>query len=195
MKMKAKEFFSIPNILSYIRLLLIPVFIMTYLHATTAKGYILSAVVILLSGITDFADGFIARKFNMITQWGKLLDPIADKLTQAAIVICLMSKIKGMWILFTIFIVKELCMGLCYLFLMKKGNKLDGAKWFGKLSTFVFYIATFVIIANPKCTTTVLYTIMIVTAFFLLLSFAMYMRVFYQMRRELKFPQQDKVTK
>ncbi len=73
MKLSAKEIFSIPNILSYIRIILIPVFIYLYVTAENTTDYYIAAAVILFSGITDFADGLIARKFNMITELGTLL--------------------------------------------------------------------------------------------------------------------------
>jgi cardiolipin synthase len=185
MKITAKEFWSIPNILSYLRLLLIPCFLVVYLGAGTAQEYLASAGIVLISGLTDFADGFIARKFNMITQWGKVLDPIADKLTQAAIVFALMFKIPYMWILFIIFAVKETTMGICSLYFLRKKRKLDGAKWFGKLSTFVFYIILFLMIAFeiPQIWRNIM---MCITGFFLMLAFVLYMRVYYHMWRAYK---------
>lgn len=73
-----KKIFTIPNLLSAFRLLLIPVFVWAY---CIKKAYLLTAGVLLLSGLTDMADGFIARRFHMISDLGKMLDPIADKLS------------------------------------------------------------------------------------------------------------------
>ena len=92
--MKKKDFVSIPNILSYIRILLIPVFAYCYLTANTDGDYYFAAVILLFSGLTDMADGMIARKFGMITYLGKILDPLADKLTQATVAVCLAIRVK-----------------------------------------------------------------------------------------------------
>ena len=85
-----KERFSIPNLMGYFRLLLIPVFCYLYL---AKEAYHWAAGVVLLSSLTDLFDGMIARKFNMITNLGKALDPIADKLTHGALALCLASAI------------------------------------------------------------------------------------------------------
>ena len=182
--MKAKEIFSIPNILSYVRILLIPVFIGVYINAQTPRDYYLAALIILISGLTDFADGQIARRFNMITELGKALDPVADKLTQAAIVFSLMFRYQGMIFVVVLFVIKELFMLINDLVLMRKGKKLGGAMWYGKVSTAVLDVLTFILIAFPEISTVWANVLMGVTGFFLLLSFIMYGRVFLQMHRE-----------
>ena len=78
--------FTIPNILSFFRLILIPVLIWSYV---VKKNYAATGWILLLSGLTDIADGFIARRFHMISKLGKILDPVADKLTQATMLFCL----------------------------------------------------------------------------------------------------------
>ena len=103
MKLTKKEIFSIPNILCYFRILLIPVFMISYINAKETRDYYFAAFIVLLSGLTDFADGFIARHFNMVTELGKAIDPVADKLSQAAIVISLMIRIEPMRWLFPSF--------------------------------------------------------------------------------------------
>ena len=80
------QYFSIPNILSYVRIALVPLIIATFFSNDHRS---LSTVLILISGITDCVDGFIARRFNMITDFGKIIEPIADKLTQVTTVFCL----------------------------------------------------------------------------------------------------------
>ena len=81
-----KDLFTIPNLLCYFRILLVPAFLYVFLNAANREDYLFAAGIILIGGITDFLDGFIARKFNMITQLGKLIDPVADKLMQLAII-------------------------------------------------------------------------------------------------------------
>ena len=174
MKIKLREVFSVPNILTYLRFILIPFFVWVYVTAKAPSDYFLAAVLILLSGFTDVADGFIARHFNMVTDWGKAVDPVADKLTQAAIAFCLVFRFPGMWILLTLFIIKELYMGIASLVLLRKGKKLDGAMWFGKLSTAVFYLVMMVLIAYPPMPEVAAYVMMTVSGCFLLLSFVLY---------------------
>ena len=186
MKLSAKEIFSIPNILSYIRIILIPVFIYLYVTAENTMDYYIAAAIILFSGITDFADGLIARKFNMITELGKALDPVADKLTQAAIIFSLTFRYHETIILVVLFVIKELFMGINDLILLKRGKKLDGAKWFGKLSTAVFYIAMFLLIALPSLNILVVRIILTITGIFLAISFLMYIPVFAKMYRDSK---------
>ena len=83
-----KDIFSIPNILSFVRILLIPIFVWLYVTAGTSGEYYLAAAVVVASGITDFLDGQIARRCNMITEFGKFLDPLADKVLVVTALIC-----------------------------------------------------------------------------------------------------------
>ncbi len=192
MKLTKKEVFSIPNILSFVRILLIPVFMAFYLTAKTPLDYYIAAAVILISGLTDMADGLIARKCHMITELGKALDPIADKLTQAAIVFTLIFRFPAMFFLFVLLAVKEIFMGVNGLILLKKGKKLDGAMWFGKLSTAVLYVVMFIFIAVPTLPELAANILMIVTGFFLALSFILYIPVFAGMYKHSSKPQSDK---
>lgn len=178
MKVTVKEVFSIPNILSYIRILLIPVFVYLFFNATETSDYYFIGLIIFLSALTDALDGWIARKFNQITELGKVVDPVADKLTQAAIVICLLFRYPYMWILFILFVAKELFMGINGLILLKRGKKLDGAKWFGKLSTAVFYIAMGILITFPNLNEEFVAFLMMITGAVLLLSLLLYIPEF-----------------
>lgn len=189
MKIKLQEVFSIPNLLTYLRFILIPFFVWAYLTASSPGGYILAAILILLSGFTDVADGFIARHFNMVTDWGKAVDPVADKLTQAAIAFCLVFRYPWMWILLTLFIVKELYMGIASLVLLRKGKKLDGAMWFGKVSTAVFYLVMVILIAYPPMPAAIAYGMMALSGCFLLLAFVLYIPQYNRLYREYKAEQ------
>lgn len=184
-KITFKEVYSIPNILCYIRILLIPVFIYVYVNAKDTVDYYMAAAIIFLSGLTDFCDGFIARKFNQVTELGKLIDPVADKLTQAAIIIALMFKIKWMFFLVVLFVIKELSMIINGIILLRKGKKLDGAMWFGKVSTAVFYFSTFIIISFPMLNSLVVNWLMIISAFFMALSFIMYINEYIKMYKKI----------
>lgn len=126
----------IPNILTILRFFLIPV-IMKYLFQ---DDYLAAFIVITISGLTDVLDGCIARKFNFITNFGKLIDPLADKLTQILILVTLsMKDIIPSWFL-VIVIFKELILIIGASFLYGK-ELVVSSKWYGKLSTVLFYVA------------------------------------------------------
>ena len=91
---KGKQMLTIPNLLSVFRILLIPLIVWLYCGK---QDYLLAAWVLLLSGVTDIADGFIARRFRMVSDLGKVLDPIADKLTQTAALVCLLTRFRAVW--------------------------------------------------------------------------------------------------
>ncbi len=144
---KRRELFSIPNLLSYLRLLLLPVF--AVLYCREMDGF--AAGVILLSAATDVADGIIARKFNMMTEFGKILDPLADKLTQAVVSACLLIRYPIMWVLFLIILVKESFQGIGGLLLYRKIKSMRSSEWFGKLSTAFFYaVVAYLVLFAPE---------------------------------------------
>ncbi len=185
-KFTKKDLWSIPNILCYIRFLLIPVFLVTYIRADEPKQYIQAAAVVFLSGLTDFLDGFIARRFDMITELGKIIDPLADKLTQASLIFILVVKIKWMFLLLILFVIMQLFLLIAGIVMLKKGKKLNGAKWFGKVSTTVFYATMLVLVAVPTLRIDITNILMIVCGAFLLLSFLMYIKEYILMYHSLK---------
>ena len=145
-----KDIFSIPNILSFVRILLIPIFVWLYVTAGTSGEYYLAAAVVVASGITDFLDGQIARRCNMITEFGKFLDPLADKLTQGTLFLCIAINYPLMWILLAIWLLKEGFMAIMGLVLLKtKQTKLDGARWYGKVCTALIYAVMIALLLFP----------------------------------------------
>ena len=125
---------NVPNALSVLRILLIPVFMVLYILHYDVWAF----VVLFISGLTDCLDGVIARKFNQITDCGKLLDPVSDKLTQVGVVICLNTRYPQLLPLTILCLVKEACQTIGSLLMLKQKFTVRGAKWFGKLSTIVF---------------------------------------------------------
>lgn len=126
----------IPNALTILRFLLIPIIIVYIIQ----DKYIEAFIILTVSGLTDVLDGIIARKFNFITNFGKLIDPLADKTTQISILVTLALKdIIPMWILIIVFI-KEFAMVAGASFLYGK-ELVVSSKWYGKLSTVLFYLA------------------------------------------------------
>lgn len=179
-----KQLFSIPNLMGYFRIILIPFIVWRYVTAETAADYYAAAVIIGISGITDFLDGFVARKFHMITKVGKALDPIADKLTQGAIVLALSFRFRYMIGLIVLFVIKEGFMGIMGIIMLRKGKMLDGAKWFGKVCTAVLYVVMFVLILIPRIPMSVANGLILLCGALMLLSFVSYILVFWKMAHE-----------
>ena len=127
---------TIPNVLTMVRLILIPIIVWLY---CVKDNYVWTAIVIILSGITDIVDGFIARKFNMISDFGKAFDPIADKLTQFIILICLVTRFSAMIIPCLLLLGKEVISGIVALLAIRKTGDVVGADWHGKVTTFMLY--------------------------------------------------------
>ncbi|MEG1179511.1 MAG: CDP-alcohol phosphatidyltransferase family protein [Oscillospiraceae bacterium] len=183
-RFEKREFYSIPNIMGYFRILLIPFFIWSYLSAETTTDYLISALIIGLSGLTDLFDGMVARKFNMVTELGKFVDPLADKLTQFALVICLATRFKLMWLLIVLFIIKEGFMSIMGVIMIKKYNKkLDGAMWFGKVCTATLYIVMFILLLIPSISLLAANILIGVCAAVMLMTLILYIPVFSKMSR------------
>ena len=127
---------TIPNILSLFRLLLIPVIMWLYI---VKEDPVLTTVILALSGITDIVDGIIARKCHMVSDFGKAFDPVADKLTQIAMLFCLVSRFKWMLLPLCVMVIKEVTSGILGLLVIRKTGKVDGAVWHGKATTVSLY--------------------------------------------------------
>lgn len=127
---------TIPNILSLFRLLLTPVIMWLYI---VKEDPVLTTVILALSGITDIVDGIIARKCHMVSDFGKAFDPVADKLTQIAMLFCLVSRFKWMLLPLCVMVIKEVTAGILGLLVIRKTGKVDGAVWHGKATTVSLY--------------------------------------------------------
>ncbi len=141
-----KKVVTIPNILSFVRILLIPIFIVFYFDKSLENNMVWAAVILLISGATDVLDGIIARSFNMISSFGKFIDPAADKLTQGAVVVCLSVNHPVIVPLLVLFFAKEFTMLLASIQLFKIGLRPSESKWWGKMATVVFYLIMLVIL-------------------------------------------------
>ena len=179
-----REILSIPNLMGYFRILLIPLFSWMYCTADSTGDYYAAAVVVGISGLTDMFDGKIARRFNMITELGKLIDPLADKLTQAALLICLAVRYPLMRAVLVLFVIKEGFMVVMGALLLPRGKKLDGAMWFGKVCTAVLYAVLFLLLLLPGIGIAAADVLIAVCGVFLLFSFLMYIPVFRRMWKE-----------
>lgn len=145
-----ENMWTVPNLLSAIRIILIPVFAVLFY-----RDELVGAVIVLaISGISDFLDGKIARRFNQVSELGKILDPVADKLTQMTIAVVLYLKLRAAedslirafsWV-FLIFVAKELLMVLFGGFMILIGIRPGAAEIYGKIATFVFYAVMIVVV-------------------------------------------------
>ena len=171
---------NIPNILTILRFILIPII----LYFIFTKHYLLGFIFFTISGITDILDGAIARKFNLVTNFGKLMDPLADKLTQISVLATLVfQKIIPFWILVVV-LLKELLMIIGASFLYGK-DVVVYSKWFGKLATVLFYLAIVCSLINKEFALTgvwqnldfILYCIAVIATVF---SFVMYVKYLYK---------------
>lgn len=131
-----KKIITIPNLLSFFRLCLIPIMVWIY---CVKKDYLWTTLILTLSGLTDVVDGTIARKCGMISDFGKILDPIADKLTQAAMLFCLVTRFPCMAIPLVLMVVKEVFASITGLLTIYKTKEVMGADWHGKATTVSIY--------------------------------------------------------
>ena len=131
-----KKILTIPNVLSFIRLCLIPVLVWLYFD----EKYLITGIVLIISCLTDIIDGTIARKFNMISDLGKVLDPIADKATQLMVMILLTISFPLMIIPIVMTVIKETFMAISGWMVIKKCNIVLGAHWHGKAATVLLSI-------------------------------------------------------
>jgi len=130
------ESMNIPNMISMVRILLTPVFAVLYV-----RGALWQAMgVLLLCAVSDVLDGAIARRFNMVTDLGKALDPAADKLIQIAMMLCAATRTKAAWLLIGLHIVRELSLAALGARVLQCTGKVYSARWYGKLCTAVIYI-------------------------------------------------------
>ena len=176
-----KELLSIPNLMGYFRLIMIPVFVWLYLKASTDADYYRAAIVMGISSITDMFDGMIARKFNMITEFGKFLDPLADKLTLGAILLCLWSRYPLILLLLVLFVLKEGFMLVMGAIKLREGKKLNGAKWFGKCCTALLFVVLFLLLLFPHMSLVTVNVLILLCAAAMFITLLLYIPVFRSM--------------
>ena len=169
-----RDFFTIPNILSLFRLSLIPVYAGLYLNATEKYQYILAGTILTISCLTDMIDGKIARKYGMITTLGKVLDPLADKLTQLTLTICLSMKYPVLYPVLSLFVKKELFQLVLGIVFLRRGKMLPGALMAGKVCTTVLFVSLILLVFMPDMSRGTVTLIAAVDTIFLMISFVSY---------------------
>lgn len=189
MKNWKKEIFTIPNLLSLFRLLLIPVYVAIYLNAKGASDYYLAASILAVSCLTDLIDGKIARHFNMISSLGKLLDPVADKATQFTLIICLAVRYPILKYLIILFIFKEAFQLIAGGIFYHNGRMLKGALISGKICTTVLFVSLIAMVMLPEMDNTTANIIVIIDAVFMVIALVNYIIAYFF--RENKFDAVD----
>jgi cardiolipin synthase len=181
-----KDVFTIPNMLSLFRLALIPVYVIIYLNG----DYYIAGSILAVSCLTDMIDGQIARRFNMISTVGKFLDPLADKLTQFTMVICLAIRHAILWLVVGLIFVKEILQLVAAIVQFRKGRMLKGALISGKICTTVLFISLILMVLVPELSSVVVQWIAFIDIAFLLIASAEYL--FAYLRNDSKFETLDK---
>ena len=173
-----KDLFTIPNLLSLFRLLLIPIYVILYLNSDKPEDYFIAAAILAVSCLTDLIDGKIARHFNMISNTGKILDPFADKVTQFTLIVCLTIKHPVLLALAGLFVIKETFQLIAGFLILRKGMILKGALFTGKVSTTVLFISLIILVLMPDIDPMAVNIIVGVDCLFLLISFIGYIRLY-----------------
>ena len=178
-----QEVFTIPNLLSILRLLLLPVYLIIYLNANTAAEYYIAGGILAVSCLTDLLDGQIARRFHMISNVGKILDPIADKTTQFVLILSIAMKQPILWPSIFLFIIKEGYQILAGLIAFYKGKMLKGALFSGKLCTTVLFISLIIMVTLPSLPNSTIRLINTINIIFMLNALFHYIATYAQGNR------------
>jgi cardiolipin synthase (CMP-forming) len=181
---------NIPNLLTALRILIVPVFG----YFLSKEQYLFAILLFLAGGLTDILDGYIARKFNMITAIGKLADPLADKLMQITALIVLVFQQNPLIPVSVLIIVvaKEVFMVAGSMLLYKRGKNIVAANWYGKLATVILYSAIFMTIIvkmekfSNKYTNTLINIFVIIAMISALFAFFMYSMTFKEITKDTK---------
>lgn len=171
---KKDQIFTVPNLLSIVRLTLIPVIVWVYI---CLQDYPLAVFLIAFSAATDVADGIIARKFHMVSDFGKILDPVADHATQIALLLCLMSRYARMKLLVIAFIVREICMAFMG-YLAIRQSSFNSAKWYGKANTVILYLVMVILILFPGISQAAANALITACIVSVILSLCLYIRFY-----------------
>lgn len=173
-KDRKADIFTIPNLLSLFRLGLIPVYIVLYLRAREPMQYYVAGGILAVSCLTDALDGKIARHFHMISTLGMILDPLADKLTQFALTLCLSLRYPVLNPVLGLFVVKEIFQLILGAVNLSRGKMIPGALMTGKICTTVLFVSLTALVLFPGLDPTIVGFIALVDFLFLSLSFISY---------------------
>ncbi|MBS5133311.1 MAG: CDP-alcohol phosphatidyltransferase family protein [Lachnospiraceae bacterium] len=191
MKWDKREYFSIPNLMGYFRILLIPIYLIVYIRADSVRDYQIAAGIMVLSFLSDFLDGKIARRFNMVTEFGKILDPIADKMTQGTLALSFTFRYPVMGVLLLLFLLKETIMGILGAYMMHKGYRMGGAKMHGKICTAVLDLVMFLVLLLPNLPYLAVNLMVAVSVCVMAVSLCLYLRMYWNAWKQQKGSQEE----
>lgn len=181
-----KEILTLPNLLSLLRLLMIPLYLGIYLKASHPGDYLLAGSVLAVSCLTDAIDGFVARKYNMVTNLGKLLDPFADKATQFSLTLCLSLRYPVLNPVLALFTVKEVFQLIAVIISLYNGKALPGALTAGKVCTAVLFVTLILLVLIPDPNRKLVNLVALVNAGFLTYAFACYVLAYCGKHKKLE---------
>lgn len=181
-----KEVLTIPNFLSLFRLILIPVYVYLYLTAQTTTQYIIAGLVLALSCLTDMIDGRIDRKFHMISKVGMLLDPVADKATQLALLVCLSMNYPVLYPVLGLLVIKESFQLVAMIIAFLNRKMLPGALFVGKVCTTVLFVSLIALVLFPEAPEAIVDSIALIDACFLGASFVGYILAYYGKNKKVQ---------
>ena len=187
----SKDLMTIPNAISFIRILLITPFVAFFIQ----RMYVAAAITVGISGLSDLFDGWIARKFHQESELGKVLDPLADKLTLIAVDVCLIFIEPYVLPLMIIMVLKDVLMIIGGTIVINQGVIPPKSSWYGKLSTFMFYISVGMVVlmaifgyVNKPLSLTVLG----ITAAMMIFSLVNYAIIFFKIQKQVKNKEKNK---
>lgn len=183
-RLTAKEILTIPNLMSALRLVLAVLFWRIYTEGGIEENRNILTALMLISAVSDFLDGKIARRFHMVSEVGKLLDPLADKVTQGVLLLCLFSKYPVAKPLFVLFLFAQCCMIFMGARTIVLTQKNEGAKWYGKVNTAVFYVVMLLLVMIPGISDRTANVMMLVSGACMIAAILLYMRQFAILHRE-----------
>ena len=188
----SKDLMTIPNAISFCRILLITPFVAFFIE----KMYVAAAITVGISGLSDLFDGMIARKFNQESELGKVLDPLADKLTLIAVGVCICFLEPYVIPLMILMVTKDVLMIIGGTIIINNGVIPPKASWYGKASTFMFYVSVGMVvlmaILNYK-NEILCFTVLGITAGMMIFSLVNYAIIFFKIQKQLKSKADDKV--
>ncbi|MBQ6413116.1 MAG: CDP-alcohol phosphatidyltransferase family protein [Ruminococcus sp.] len=194
----SKDLMTIPNAISFVRILLITPFVAFFIAAKYITGnYIPAIIIIALSGISDLFDGMIARKFHQESELGKVLDPLADKLTLIAVGICLIFIEPYVLPLMIIMVLKDILMIIGGTIIINKGVIPPKSSWYGKASTFMFYISVAMVVSMEIFNfhnETISLAVLGVTAGMMIFSLVNYAIIFFKIQKQIKTKEESTST-
>ncbi|MEG1181722.1 MAG: CDP-alcohol phosphatidyltransferase family protein, partial [Oscillospiraceae bacterium] len=165
---------SIPNMISIARIIMIPFFVASFMTGNTTAA----AIILGVSAASDLLDGYIARRFNMVTELGKMLDPISDKLTLFSICAVMIVKYPALLPLFLLLIIKEILMFFFSIRLLRRNLRPTAANIYGKIATFAFYAGMFAIVLFGNMSNNVRLIILVGVAILMIIAFISYAQVY-----------------